>query len=901
MGTSRRRYLDHRSRRLTRYPMRLVDLIRMRLRGLLSRAAVEQELDEELQYHLDRQIELNLAAGMSPGQARSAALQSISGLDQRKEECRDMRGWNLTDHLGRDFRFAVRQLRQNPGFTFTAVFVLALGICASLAIFAFVDAALLKPLPYRDPARLVGVFERIPGCPFCNLSYADFLDWKQRNVVFSSFSIYNRNGATLATSSGPQPVRIARVSDGFLRTLGITPAFGRDFLLDDNLPSAPHTTMLSYAAWQTRYGGDPQIIGKSVKLDSEPYTIIGVLPPDFQFAPLQKPEFWPAYQPLNGCDKRRSCHGLYGVARLKDGISAQAAMADVVSIAAQLEKEYPDSNRGQGAAVRPLTEQIVGDIRPMLLVLLSGAALLLLIAAINVAGLLVLRSESRKREIAVRTALGASAGRLITQFVTEALMLAIAGTVLGVVAAHWAIQLLKGLISDTMMNGLPFLAGLGLSGHVLAVGAVIGFAAAALLSLPPSCRIWSARVGMGLAEGSRGSAGTTWRRMGAKLVVVELACATVLLAGAGLLGKSLYQLLRVGLGIQPERLVTIDVDLPANYKNGPQQIAAAREIVSRVQTLPGVQAVGFASLGIPLSGNGNTTWFRIVGRPWHGEHNDTPQRDVSPSYFRALGAKLVEGRYFRDDEDGSKPSVAIVNQAFVRRFFPGEGPLGKQVTGLAPDSHPVEIVGVVEDIREGALDLDIPAVLYEPFNQGASRYFSLVVRTAQDEHSVLPAIRSTIRHVDSEIATTGGTTMVDLINDSYSAYMHRSLAWLVGAFAALALLLGVVGLYGVIAYSVSQRAREIGIRMALGAQPGAVCAMILKEAGWLAAVGVLLGLAGSVAAASLIRNILFGVRSWDLATLISVALVLGIAALVASFIPARRAASVHPVDALRAE
>ncbi len=331
---------------------------------------------------------------------------------------------------------------------FTAVFVLALGMCASVAIFAFVDAALIKPLPYRGSrTRLLGVFERIPACPYCNLSYQDFLDWKKRNVVFTSFDIYQGNGYSLSTPGGPQPVRVARVSDGFLRTLGIKPLIGRDFVEGDNLPSAPHTAMLSYAAWQHRYGGKGDVVGQSITLDDAPSTIIGVLPGEFHFAPVGQPEFWVAYQPTNGCDVRRSCHGLYGVARLKDGVSMQSALSNVTAIAAQLEKEYPDSNRGQGAAVAPLTEGIVGNIRPMLLVLLGGAALLLLIASVNVAGLQLVRSESRGREIAVRTALGASSGRLIGQFLTEALVLAAAGSVLGLISAHWAILLLKGLIS----------------------------------------------------------------------------------------------------------------------------------------------------------------------------------------------------------------------------------------------------------------------------------------------------------------------------------------------------------------------------------------------------------------------------------------------------------------------
>ena len=716
-----------------------------------------------------------------------------------------------------------------------------------------------------------------------------------------SLDVYQRTGFTLTTPSGAEPVRGARVSDGFFRTLGIDPVAGRDFYQGEDLPSAPRATLLSYAAWQQRFGGKRDVLGRTVTLNGAPYVIVGVLPREFHFAPAEPAEFWTAFHPSSECDLRRSCHSIYGVGRLKDGVSLQAASSNLEAIAKQLERQYPDSNRDQGAVLRPLTEVIVGDIRPILMVLLAGAGLLLLIASVNVAGLLLVRSQSRKREIAVRTALGASSGRLVSQFVTEALVLAGAGSALGLVCANWAIQLLEGLISRDMLARMPFLQGLGLNARVVTVAGAIALLAAVLLSLPPSLRIWSPEMREGLAEASRGSAGTVWRRLGSKLVVLEMAAAMVLLVGAGLLGKSLYRLLNVYMGFQTDHLVTMDVAAPRSYSKDPQAIALAREIVSRVESLPGVRSVGYTTNGVPVTGNGNTTWFHVLGRPWHGEHNDVAERDVSAGYFATLGAKLLRGRYFSEAEDGTKPGVAIVNQAFARRYFPGEDPLGKQISYHSTPPVPIEIVGIVEDIRQGPLDTAIPPVLYRPFNQSTDTYFGLVVRTSQAGRSLLPALTATIRQIDPGIVTIGGMTMTDRIDDSASAYIHRSLAWLVGGFAALALLLGVVGLYGVVAYSVSQRNREIGIRMALGAQPRSVYRLILKEAGWLTAFGILMGLVCSVAAATLMRGLLFGVRSWDVATLAAVACVLGISAMLASFVPARRAASVNPVEALRAE
>jgi predicted permease len=800
-----------------------------------------------------------------------------------------MPGLSLIENLRKDLRFAIRQLRKNLGFTCTSILVLAIGMCASVAICAFVDAVLIKPLPYRSPSRLVGVFERVPAFPRSNLSYPDYLDWKKLNSVFSSLDVYQRNGFLLSTAAGAEPVRAARVSDGFFRTLGVTPALGRDFYAGEDLPAAPRAALLSYAAWQQRYGGKRDVLGRVVTLDGAPNVIIGVLPREFHFAPAEPAEFWTALHATGSCDVRRSCHGLYGVGRLKDGVSISAALANVTWVAQQLEKQYPATNRDQGAAVAALTDVIAGDIRPILLVLLGGAGLLLLIASVNVAGLLLVRSESRTREIAVRTALGASSGRLIRQFVTEALVLVAAGSVLGLASAHWAIQLLAGLISQDMMARMPFLQGLGLSGRVMALAGAISLSAAVLLSLPPSLRVWSSGMREGLAEASRGSAGTVWRRLGSKLVVLELATAMVLLVGAGLLGKSLYRLLHVDIGLQPDRLVTMEVMAPAaRYGEDPQAIALARQVMSRTEELPGVQSVGISGLGLPMDGNGNTTWFRVLGRPWHGEHNDAPQRNVSAGYFTTLGARLLRGRYFTEAEDGSKPHVAIINHAFARQFFPGEDALGKQLAHVSTSPAPIEIVGIVEDIREGPLDAAIPPVLYVPFNQDTDNFFGVVVRTSQDERPLLPALAATIHQIDPGIVTVRGMTMTVKINASQSAYLHRSAAWLVGGFAALALLLGVVGLYGVIAYSVSQRSREIGIRMALGAQPRSVYRLILKEAGWLTAFGVVIGSVCSVAAATLMRGLLFSVSSWDAPTLAGVAGLLAVSALLASFIPARR-------------
>jgi macrolide transport system ATP-binding/permease protein len=879
--------------------MNAISLLLKKLQVLFGRRKFDRDLQEEMAYHLEQKAQALQSGGLDADEARHSAKREFGNDTNLAERSRDVVALWFETCL-QDFRFALRQLRKNPGFAFTAVFMLALGLCAGVAIFAFVDATLIQPLPYQNPQRLVGVYEATPQCPLCNLSYPDYLDYKKLNKSFSSMDAYQKNTMMLATSEGAQSANAARITDGFFRTLGVAPIIGRDFYSGEDLLSAPRTAMLGYSAWQKRYGGRSEVIGQTVILDEHPTVIIAVLPRDFHFAPSEPADFWVTLHAESGCDIRRSCHGLYGVARLRDGVTIQAALEDTKSIAQQLAQIYPISNLGQSAAVADLASTIVGNIRPILFMLLGGAGLLLVIAGVNIASLLLVRSESRKREIAIRNALGAARIRLIRQFITEGLVLVVAGTSIGILVSYWLMHILLRLIPADMLAQMPFLQSLGLNVRVLSFAAAIAALAAAIFSITPTLRLSLPDVRTGLAEGSRGSANNTWRRLGSKLVVLELATAVVLLVSAGLLGKSFYLLLHVNLGLQPENLATLQVNAPkSNYAKDPQVVALTRRVMSEVSALPGVKSVGVSS-DLPVNGWGDTSWFRVIGRPWHGEHYEVPERDVSPDYFTALGSKLIRGRYFNEEEDAAKPHVAIINQAMAREYFSGEDPLGKQLTYITHDVVPIAIVGIVEDIKEGQPDTANRSALYVPFNQSPGRYFNLVVRTTQ-EKSIFPALDSTIHHIDSGIVTTSPATMTEIIHDSPSAYIHRSSAWLIGGFAAIALLLGVVGLYGVVAYSVSQRTREIGVRMAIGAQRISVYRLVLKEAGFLVFIGLGAGLILAVGASSLMKAVLFGVHAWDPETLAAVATVLAIAALAASFIPAHRAASVDPVEALRAE
>jgi predicted permease len=534
--------------------------------------------------------------------------------------------------------------------------------------------------------------------------------------------------------------------------------------------------------------------------------------------------------------------------------------------------------------------------------LLGGAGLLLLIASVNVASLLLVRAQSRKREIAVRGALGASRQRLLRQFVTEGMVLSASATGIGLAAADGAMHLLTRLIPADTLASMPYLQGLGLTPHVLLFTLAISLLSVVIFSLTPIVSISGDEMRAGLTEGSRGASGTVWQKFGANLVVVELATAVVLLVGAGLLGKSLYRLLQVDPGLEPSNLATLQLSVPrAKYSSDQQSIALERQILDRVTVLPGVTSAAMTNK-LPVGDGDFTTSFVVVGRPVHGEHNEVAFRIVSTDYFKTLQARLLEGRYFTPAEDATKPHVTLINRALARRYFPGEHPIGMSINfdGGKPDQT-MQIIGVIDDIREGPLDTEARAAFYVPFEQRPLPFFSIVARTSVEAQSVIPSLIAAMHQIDPDIAAFGGATMDQRIHDSPPSYLHRASAWLVGSFAVLALLLSVVGLYGVIAYSVSQRTREIGVRIALGAQRGMVYQLILKQAGRLIAIGLIAGLAGSIAAASLMRQLLFGTQAWDAFTLTTVVVMLGMSALMASYLPARRAASVNPLEALRSE
>jgi predicted permease len=871
-----------------------------KLATLMRRPQFDRELDEEMTFHR-QQIEEDLRdQGLSAEEARYAAMRQFGNVTRMKEQSREVVGFRM-ETAAQDVRFATRQMKRNPGFAVTAVLVLALGIVASTAIFAFVDAALIRPLPYAQPNRLVVLFETTTMGNQYHLSYLDYLDWKRENTVFQSLDVYAPFGFAFKTAEGLQAVGGSRVSADFFRDLGVAPVLGRGFRPGDDQPAAPRVTLLSYATWQTRYGGRKDVLGQTVVLDGEPNEIVGVLPKSFHFAPSEPSEFWTTERASGECEKHRGCDNLFGLARLKSGVSFQAAFADIRTIASQLERQYPKDDLNRGAYMMTLTDVIVGDTRPILLALLGGAAMLLLIATVNVASLLLVRTEARRREMAVRGALGASPARLVCQFATEGLTLVALASVLGVTGACGAMQLPERLIPKDMLAKMPYLQGLGMNLHIVLFACGIFLATGAIFSLTPALRLSPGDLREGLASGGRSFAGIAWRRLGANLVVVELTVAVVLLVSAGLLGKSFYRLLHTDSGLQPEHLATLRVSaLGAAFVKDAQVVELEHEIQQKLLELPGVQSVSFTDT-LPLGVADNARNYWIVGRPYHGEQNEILDRAVSYGYFSTIKAQFLRGRAFRGDEDQSKPPVAVINQRMAQRFFPGQDPLGKQIYARGEENQHIQIIGVVSDIQEAQLDGAPGPAVYRPFRQNTPHDFAVVVRTGEDPDATLPSMTAVLHRIDPGLATYDPSTMQERIHDSPAAYLHRTSAYLVGGFATLALVLGVVGLYGVISFSVSQRTREIGVRMALGAERGMVHRMVLREAARLIGMGLAAGVVCGIAAAALMRRLLFGVEAWDVPTLAGVLVVVASFALLGSYVPARRAARVNPIDALRAE
>jgi putative ABC transport system permease protein len=809
--------------------------------------------------------------------------------------------------LLKDLRYAARVLLKQPGFALVAVVTLALGIGANTAIFTVVDAALLRSLPYTDPERLVHLWETKQSRDFDRreASYPDFQDWRgQSGEVFDGVAGYTRRGFTLVDEGTPERAQGAAVTANFFRLLGVEAAEGRTFLESEDAPGARRVVVLSQGLWRRRFGGEQKAVGKQIALDGESYTIVGVLPPSFNFAPVGDAGVWTPLDPPPMSEGRRYWHWLNVVARLKPGASLDAAQAQMTTIAGRIAADDPQAHTGTGVRVVPLQEEFVGSIKPVLFVLLGAVGFVLLIACVNVANLLLARSTARRKEIAIRSALGASRWRLVRQLLTESVLLALAGGALGLVLALWGVDLLVAAIPAAQLGQMPYLQHLSLNTEVLAFTCALSLATGVVFGLTPALAASRADLQEAMKEGGKASSGRGARTVRDLLVVAEVALALVLLVGAGLLMKSLVRMLHVDPGFNTENLLTMRLTLPPErYADDAEAARFYDELTRRVGQLPGVRGAAEVS-NLPLAGEGGTGTPQVVGRPApEGDWGESHLRTISANYFDVLGIPLLKGRAFDERDRADAPGgVVIVNRTFAERLFPGQDPLSQRLTfKFTADRPPFVIVGVVGDEKVTNLDARTTPVIYFPVLQDPNPSMGLMVRTSNDPESLASAVRGEVRALDAEVPVFAAKTMEQVISDSRATFMRRYPAYLIGVFACVALLLALVGIYGVISYAVTQRTHEIAIRVALGAQGRDVLRLVLGHGLLLALAGVACGVVGALALTRLMSGLLFGVSAADPVVYGAVALLLLLVALAACLVPARRATRVDPMVALRYE
>ncbi len=816
--------------------------------------------------------------------------------------------------LTQNLRYAVRFLRKSPGFTFVIVLTLALGIGANTAIFSVVYSALLQPLPYQHPGELLFLGEsrqQHENLDTAQSSYPDFLDWKRAAKSLQSMAGYSADGFILETDGEPKLTLATEVTPNFFATLGVRPSLGRDFLETEAQPDGPHVAILSDAFWRTELGGNPNVIGTSIRLDGKPVTVVGVLSRSFEFAPSRSAPIWVPLHAIGDLNARRSLRWLSVVARLAPGVSPDQARAEMTGIIAQLAKAYPKEDESIFFVVATFRERISGKIRPLLLVLLGAVGFVLLIACANVANLLLTRSISRRKEFAVRSALGASRRNLISQLLTESLLLSIVGAAVGFAGAQLGVNALIAAIPESQLQVMPYLRTAGVSLPVLAFLCCVTLATGVLFGLAPALAAAQALMNDVLKDETRGGTSSSHVRFRNSLVVVEIAICLVLLVGGSLMLQSLGALLRHDRGFDPRSVLTFDVNLPdlsyPNDKDNPSRNSNAdkfaSEFIENLRNSPGVVNVGSTTV-VPLSGNGGTIRFLVEGRPTAlGKEDECNETEVSRDYFGVMKIPLVEGRFFSaDDTKLNAPEVVVVSRAFVKSYFPNENPIGKRIRYTFNSQQPFrQIVGVVGDISLQDLDAPPPAVIYEPNERSGDAYLSFVVRTAGDPSAFVGVARAVLRNIDRQLPLIQPRTLEQVAGQAPSVFLRTYPSLLIGIFAGLALILAMIGLYGVISYSVQERTREIGIRVAMGAQRSDVLRLVLREGVVTASLGVAVGVVSGLLLTRLMSSLLFGVTPGDWLTFTGVSLCLLVVAVAACAIPARRATLVDPIIALRYE
>ncbi len=804
--------------------------------------------------------------------------------------------------LIQDLRYGVRTLLKRPGFSLVAVATLAIGMGASTVIFTVVNAALLRGLPYKEPDRLVHLWEKTPKSDFSKreFSYPDYQDYQQ-NTVFEGLAGYSGGGAILSGMGDPENIDTPRASANFFSVLGVEPYLGRTFQAGDDVPNGPRVAVLTYGLWQRRFGGDPSVLGRGITLNGQSFTVVGVLPSTFQFA-LMNADLWVPYQPTRNQLSFRFMHGTNVIGRLKPGVTQEQAQSEMNVIAGRIEQQFNESHAGTTARVVPLQEEIVGTVRPILLVLLAAVGFVLLIACANVASLLLTRSLARQKEVAIRAALGASRWRVIRQLLTEAILLSLAGGAIGLVIAYWGVPALVATLPQNQLDALPFLKSLKIDLGILGFSFGLSLLTGIVFGLVPSLQSSRLDLNEVLKEGGRHATAGTGQRLRSAMVVGEIALAVVLLVGAGLMMKSLLRLLQTNVGFNTDNLLTMRIVLPpSKYPEAPQVFNYYTQLQERVRNLPGVVGAGTVNI-LPLNG-GNTTRVYVDGDPvpQPGKETEANTRVVNEHYFQTLGVPLVAGRLFDERDQDGAPTVVIIGKTIADRMFAGRDPVGRKLRYTSIQTDPVTIVGVVGDVKITGLDEEIRPVLYYPFRQAGDYSSSLVVRTSTDPTSLANAVRGEVRSLDPDAAVLDVDTMEGMISQTQASFIRRFPALVIGIFAGVALLLASIGIYGVVSYSVSQQIHYIGIRMALGAGPADILRMVLKQGMILALAGIAIGVVAALGLMRLLATLLYQVKTTDVVTFAIVSGTLFAVALLACYLPARRATKVDPLVALRYE
>ncbi len=803
--------------------------------------------------------------------------------------------------LFQDLRYGARMIMKKPGVTIIAVLALAFGIGANTAIFSVVHALLLKPYPFPELERIVAIWDESVRSPHNEVSIANYLDWRAQSQSYEHLGMYRYWGVNLTGAGDPERVQGFLVTANLIDALGLQPTLGRNFREEENEPGKDKVVILSHGLWQRRFGGDPQIIGKTIELNSEARAIVGVLPAEFNYPRGMEVMAPFAFTPE--LKSNRGNHSYLVVGRLKPGVSVEQAQAEMNTITARLAQQYPDNNTGLGAGVYPLLGDTVRHYRTALIALMCAVGFVLLIACANVANLLLARAAERSREMAIRAAMGAGRLALIRQLLTESVLLASLGGALGVLLALWGVELLKAALPAEAFGFVAGLRNLGVNYAVLGFTIGLSLLTGILFGLAPAVQAASPDLNESLKEGSKGTASAARSRLRNTLVVAEVALSLILLTGAGFMMRSFLNLLQVNPGFNHENVLTMGLQLPqAKYREPSQRVAFFQQLERRIKSLAGIEAVGFVS-HLPLGGSNSSSSFLIEGvpEPPPGQRFSGRFRNCTPDYFKALGITLLQGRSFNEQDTSDSLPVVIVNETMAKKFFPNGDALGKRFrfTGeLRPTNPWREIIGVIADVRH-ELNTPIQPEYYLPHTQSSFGSMMLAARTRSDPAAMASAIRSEVQAIDRDQPIYQVRTMADVRRQS--VLLHSLSFSLLGVFAVIALVLAAVGIYGVMSYSVSQRRHEIGIRLALGAQTSDVMQMVVKQGMKLTAIGLAVGLAGSMILTHFVAQLLVGVGVTDWGTFAGVSLLLAFVALLACWMPARRATKVDPMAALRTE